>query len=183
MNPKNIWFTSDTHFGHRAVIGFCERPWDNVDDMNEAILDNINSTVKKGDFLWHLGDLSMRINKVKVAELSSRIRCAQKNLILGNHDNWPTRWYMENGWTWASRYPIIMMDFLLLSHSQQFLSPTSTFVNLHGHCHNALPHRPNKQYFNLCVEVTDYKPVNLEYILDSIKKDGGEINYGRKNEN
>lgn len=32
-----IWFTSDLHLGHRAVINFQDRPFGTVEEMNEAI--------------------------------------------------------------------------------------------------------------------------------------------------
>ena len=38
-----IWFTSDTHFGHANVLKFSERPWDDIDDMNYALIENINA--------------------------------------------------------------------------------------------------------------------------------------------
>ena len=31
-----IYFIADTHFGHENVIWMCERPYANIDEMNEA---------------------------------------------------------------------------------------------------------------------------------------------------
>ena len=33
---KKLFFTSDHHFGHANIIKFCNRPFQNVDEMNEA---------------------------------------------------------------------------------------------------------------------------------------------------
>lgn len=46
MNNKNqydssrLFFTSDTHFYHANIIRFCERPFRNVEEMNETLIAN-----------------------------------------------------------------------------------------------------------------------------------------------
>ena len=35
-----IFFTSDTHFGHKNILDFCERPFQNTDEMDEHIIAN-----------------------------------------------------------------------------------------------------------------------------------------------
>ena len=45
-----IWFTSDLHLGHRAVINFQDRPFGTVEEMNEALIKNWNFLVAKNDF-------------------------------------------------------------------------------------------------------------------------------------
>ena len=37
-----IWFTSDLHLNHRAVVGMCERPFESVEEMNEVLIRNFN---------------------------------------------------------------------------------------------------------------------------------------------
>lgn len=81
-----IYFTSDLHLGHDGAIAFTHRPFSNVEEMNEALLRNINETVDPSDELWILGDFSFRISREKVRELRSRIRCRHVHLICGNHD-------------------------------------------------------------------------------------------------
>ena len=57
-----IWFTSDLHLGHVNVLQFQNRPFADIDEMNEALIANINAKVKKNDELWILGDFSFRIS-------------------------------------------------------------------------------------------------------------------------
>ena len=35
---ENVWFTSDTHFGHAKIIEYCDRPFANVQEMNKKLI-------------------------------------------------------------------------------------------------------------------------------------------------
>ena len=80
-----IYFSSDLHLGHRSVIGFQNRPFENVEEMDNGIIHNFNSVVHRDDILYILGDLSYRIPESQANELIKRIN-GRKILIRGNHD-------------------------------------------------------------------------------------------------
>lgn len=81
---KKIWFSSDLHFGHKNIIKYCNRPWDNVEDMNQGILDNWNSVVSPNDDVYILGDVCMgKLNEN--IPLVSKLN-GNKYLVAGNHD-------------------------------------------------------------------------------------------------
>lgn len=46
-----IWLISDTHFGHENIIGYCGRPFANAAEMDEAMIERWNATVKPSDKL------------------------------------------------------------------------------------------------------------------------------------
>lgn len=80
----DIFFTSDQHYGHKNIIKYANRPFADVEEMNEALIANHNATVRKTDTVWMLGDFAfLRPDRMK--SILYRLN-GQKNLILGNHD-------------------------------------------------------------------------------------------------
>lgn len=89
----SIFFTADTHFYHDNIRRHCNRPWDNLDDMNDALVENWNNKVSRRDEVWVVGDWAMIKNSydpsVPRMKLYRRLRQrlnGKIHLILGNHD-------------------------------------------------------------------------------------------------
>lgn len=88
-----IYFTSDTHYNHTNLVKGVStweskeecRNFNDVDEMNNTIVDNINKVVLKNDTLYHLGDWSFG-NRNNIWVLRKRLNCDNIHLILGNHD-------------------------------------------------------------------------------------------------
>lgn len=80
--------SSDEHFGHRNIIGYCDRPFATVEEMDDALETLWNETVRPHHVVWVLGDVAMgRLEQSlsRIARLHGR-----KHLIAGNHDRcWP----------------------------------------------------------------------------------------------
>ena len=39
------FFIADPHFGHERIIQICERPFENVEDMNKQLIEKWNNKV------------------------------------------------------------------------------------------------------------------------------------------
>ena len=52
-----VWFTSDLHFWHKNICKYCNRPFETMEEMNQALIDNWNSVVKEDDTVFVLGDM------------------------------------------------------------------------------------------------------------------------------
>lgn len=82
------FFTSDLHLNHKNILKYTPRPWPTVDEMNEAIVANINSVLSKRDELYIIGDFAFDrhgywLNAIK----------GKKILVLGSHDKMNTEYY------------------------------------------------------------------------------------------
>lgn len=139
------WVTSDTHFGHEKIIGFCNRPFKSVAEMNEAMVDTWNAIVKPGHDVYHLGDFSFEKDP---APIFSRLN-GQKHLIVGNHD---ANRKAVMGLPWASVHYIktlrwaggraVMCHFPMESWEGMHRGR----LMLHGHCHGSLNRRMPKRF-------------------------------------
>jgi calcineurin-like phosphoesterase family protein len=138
--------------------------------MNEVLVKNWNNTVSKDDIVYHLGDVAFGDNK-NVKNFVQRLQ-GRKMLILGNHDRYKPTEYMNMGFEWASRFPIIFNGFYILSHEPIFLEANSPMANLYGHLHQNNYQSPNLNYYNCCVEQHDYKPVDFDEIVKHFQEIG-----------
>ena len=82
---SEIWFTADTHFGHRNIIRLCERPFSSLEEMDETLIHNWNSRVGNNDEIYVVGDFSYR-GDVGLKATFNRLK-GKKHLVVGNHDS------------------------------------------------------------------------------------------------
>lgn len=80
----NIFFTADHHFNHKRIIEYSSRPFKDVDEMNEVLIQKWNSKVKAEDTVYHLGDFAL-------GHIEDQLRVLKRlngniNFILGSHD-------------------------------------------------------------------------------------------------
>ena len=81
-----IFYTSDSHHGHRSILNLCNRPYASVEEMDESLIANWNSVVQPTDDVWMLGDFAYRQKKGSLGAIFGRLN-GTKRLIIGNHDN------------------------------------------------------------------------------------------------
>lgn len=189
-----MWLMSDPHFFHKNVIGMCNRPFKNVEEMNNALIENINRRVRKKDHLLIAGDFSfagMEATKDIVSKING-----YKIFVKGNHDRKANR-LLELGFD-----DVIENDFIRIGNHRVLVShfpyhPISTYEKnekeevkcdfsfendrrylhkrilddgktwlIHGHCHNAWKQKGRQ--INIGVDVWNYAPVHHEKILELI---------------
>lgn len=166
---NQTWFISDTHFGHKNIITYCNRPFAGLPEMDQCMIDRWNSVVKPNDTVWHLGDFAFRgqqyINLI-LNQLNGRIK-----LIKGNHDGLSNSTYRGMGFVEVYDYPIVLNEFMVLSHEPMPFVPSPTMINLYGHVHDSPMFETwGKQCACMCVERHNYKPVSLEEIAAHFKE-------------
>ena len=185
-SKHSVWITSDTHFGHRNIIKYCNRPWNHGKDedgsiivtdedvlaMDNEIIKRWNSVVKDSDIVWHLGDFALGGKEVAervFPQLNGKI-----NLVMGNHDHWKLKWYYDLGFNRVYDRKVIINDFVILSHAPlMFLNENCPFFNVFGHVHDSSAYQTwTKTGCCVCVERHDYTPVSFE----ELKKKYNEMN-------
>lgn len=182
-----IYFTSDLHFNHANVIKHCNRPFNDVEHMNESLIENWNSVVKEKDSIYILGDFCLKGNPFYFLD---RLQ-GRKYLIFGNHDKKYRARYRDSGFfDWCKDY------FELQISGDHFLRGKKLIVfchyamrvwnkshygswHLYGHSHGSL--KSHGLSLDVGVDCWDHKPVSLEQIeqkmetLDPVAVDHHEV--------
>jgi calcineurin-like phosphoesterase family protein len=168
---RNVWVTSDTHLNHRKMTEAVPgqepyRPFDTVDQMNEAIIENWNSCVKPGDSIMHAGDVLFQpsISEPLLAKLQGK-----KHLCLGNHDIITSRSYLQNYFFDINLWFTNTKERFTVAHMPLAVSLLrgKSIVQVHGHNHKG--REANPRYMNVCVENWGYKPVHLDEVLKRVR--------------
>ena len=83
------YYISDLHFSHKNILQFDQRPWDNLDDMKQALINNWNSVATNADHVYHIGDFCWG----KTPEWIEILKQLKGNIhiIQGNHDIGPSK--------------------------------------------------------------------------------------------
>ena len=160
----DIWVTSDTHFNHANILKFDRARGDDfssVEEMNETIVDRWNSVVKKGDKVYHLGDVFFG-PKADFQALWPRLN-GSKRLVVGNHDD--IKWLSAGGffkkvfmWRSLKNFGLVLTHVPMESSCIDRVGTSG--INVHGHIHRKPT--PTERHLCVCVEQTDYTPVNIE---------------------
>lgn len=169
-----IFLTSDTHYHHSNILKFMDSQgvpvrggFETVEEMNEAMFDGWNETIRENDTVYHLGDLAM--GPYKSSDFAERFRSlpGKKYLIVGNHDD--IKWCVK-----SKIFKEVMMwrkfkdQKILLSHVPLDVSSLKTYddgskmLNYHGHIHQMKS--PTPQHRCVCVEWTNYKPIHIDEV-------------------
>jgi len=195
----SVWLVSDTHFGHAGVCRFTRsdgvtklRPWDNPEEMDEAMVAAWNDRVRPNDKVYHLGDCVINRRALKtLARLNG-----DKVLIRGNHDIFPDVEYREY---FRELRAYHVMNGMILSHIPVHAESLGRFgVNIHGHLHANRVRKArgvdartgevlysdviDPRYHCVCVEQTpDFAPILFEDVIKRIEAEGGVVGFQNGN--
>jgi calcineurin-like phosphoesterase family protein len=167
MVNLDTWIVSDTHFGHKNIVKYCNRPMDHNEIMKREWL----KAIKPGEPVLHLGDVSVWYGPDmddwhrKVSLLPG-----EKLLIKGNHDKLKPKVWEYLGF---KMIPEFIQEFdgqrVLFSHYPDDSRIGAWDINIHGHIHNngldPVLAASKRRYINVSMEMMDYKPVRLGDIL------------------
>ncbi len=153
---------ADTHFGHKGVCNFTNskgkkiRPWDNTEEMDEALIKNWNEIVKENDKVFLLGDAVINRKAIPtLGRLNGNI-----TLVGGNHDTFRLEEYLP--YFKDIKGCVIYKDYIL-THVPVHPSQKYRFKgNIHGHLHH---NKVLQNVFNIDDGIDEwYKCVSVEQI-------------------
>ena len=158
------YFIADTHFNHKNIIKYCNRPFEDSKEMNEYIINRWNSIVSENDIVYHLGDVGFGSTE-ELRKLVGRLN-GTKILIRGNHD------YKRgiNGWKEVGFSEVykkrLVLGNLILTHEP--IEAGENYINVFGHIHDKLLDERFNKSNHICVscDVIDYTPINIQTIVN-----------------
>lgn len=160
------YITADTHFGHKAIIRYSARPFQSVDEMDDAMVRAWNSKVPSGAVVYHLGDLSFHSSGHTIGlirRLNGTIR-----LVRGNHDRVKPEVAVHLDWVrdlYEPKLPdgrrLVMCHYPMLSWRGSHRGN----VHVHGHCHGSLMVHSTSRV-DVGVDTTeDYAPLSYDELM------------------
>ncbi|MBK3402633.1 metallophosphoesterase [Methylorubrum populi] len=162
-----IWFTADHHFGHANIIRHCGRPFTDVKEMDEFLIERWNDVVGAHDEVWHLGDFAYRCGPRRMAEIFGCLRGKALHLVRGNHDR---KHVLALPWTSVQPYAEIRLQerMIVLFHYplREWNNSRRGSWSLHGHTHGKLPRAGAS--CDVGVDAWDLRPAACEEIATRI---------------
>jgi calcineurin-like phosphoesterase family protein len=181
-----IYFTSDLHIGHDKDFIYKPRGFNDVFEMDNAIIKNFNEVLKYDDTLYILGDIVMggeQFHKEWNRVLNS-LPCAEVYYIIGNHDTENKCEYYDKvclfqSLGYAALLKVKKYISIYLSH---YPTITENFdddktkhytINLFGHTHSKDKFYNNNRFmYNVAVDAHNCYPVEINQIFEDIKNKG-----------
>lgn len=161
---SNVFFISDLHIGHRSILNFepLFRKGRDVDEHNLWLVQQWNSVVtSKRDVVYVLGDVVFGVDNFRWLHMLN----GQKHLIMGNHDTYDLRHYLEHFRIHPGLYGY---KGYWLSHAPIHEDELRGRQNIHGHVHSQSiqdryrANRVDKRYINASVETCAGVPIAME---------------------
>ena len=161
--PEDIdpWVWSDQHLGHANIIEYCNRPFRDVAEMDEAFFSAWEAHVGPEDWVVFVGDLAMgRALNEGTFERVHGLPGKRKILVPGNHDV-----TAKGGVLRVEGFDAIYAMLFAKGEPQLVFTHVPLqevpegWVNIHGHTHD----RPatDTPHINVSVEQLYFAPVLL----------------------
>lgn len=184
VRKNNIFFTSDTHWFHPAILPLTNRPFKDSQEMTDSLIRNWNSVVPPDGTVFHLGDFAMTGNIGSVKAILDKLN-GDKILIFGNHDiqNKFERDAIKNLFADTFYYLDLHVEDEEMEGGEQRLFlchyPMSSWAgkqrgswNLFGHIHSRYDDPKNALYnpagYDVGVDANNYTPVSYDHICKVI---------------
>lgn len=170
-----IFFTSDSHFGHANIIRYAGRPFNNVNEMDQVLIDNWNSVVTNKDIVYHLGDFSFGPAPLYLNQLNGT-----KYFVRGNHEKPLINAIGNKDIPYIRHLKIESYPQIVLCHYAMKVWDKSHFDSWHlyGHSHGTLEN--DGKSFDVGVDCHNFTPISVEQIAKIMDSRPDNFNYIKK---
>jgi calcineurin-like phosphoesterase family protein len=182
---------ADPHFGHAHILTAAQRPWVSIDKMDADLVKLYNSVVKPDDVVYWVGDVTLKspekwqwLRRIVMKMNGTKI------LVFGNHDDWHWDLYLKAGFQSCHTYLEIQAPITItippeetprkgathrvsMCHDPAWAQDKSKLW-ICGHLHNCAFTAPYHIAI-VSVELTEYKPVLIQDIVDGLRPGEGVI--------
>lgn len=173
-----IYVTGDEHFSHHYILTYENRPYKNMNLMEQGIIDKHNQIVKPNDKVIHVGDFIPFLGPDRKHYFTKIMKKYQghgiHHLVLGNHDEAPFEFYLNIGFVSvhsAMWFNYKGFRFVVVHDPAKYIAipKKENQIILCGHIHSLF--KIIKNVINVGVDVWDYKPVSLDNIIKYFQGD------------
>jgi len=169
------FFTADLHFGHKGILEYSNRPFEDITEMNRTLISNWNSRVSNEDHVYIVGDLYY--GGRDAAGQDEAISIVKKlngilHLVAGNHD-FPYLKNMEYHYLFADvdqiRYlkhegeEIFLCHYPLAEWSGYFRGSWHVYGHVHNHKGAVYSYmKEQEKALNAGVDICGFMPVTFQ---------------------
>lgn len=185
FDKDKLFFTSDTHFFHRNIIKYCNRPFENTDEMNKTLVENWNRVVPKDGIVFHLGDVSLTATPKALNDLLHSLN-GEKYLIIGNHEKDALgKEYVREHWkgiydiaeifvpdeeiTYGEQH-IVMCHYPMIVWNASHRGSWGLFGHVHGGLSNKGEIKHSPLAMDVGVDCHNYSPISYQQVKEQITK-------------
>ncbi len=167
------YYFADSHLGHANIIRMNNRPFSNIDEMNQTIINNWNQVVSNNDDIYIVGDLFYKGgDPVPVLKQLK----GKKHLIIGNHDGAllknpaAKRFFVEIEHIvtiWEDKQMIVLCHYPMIEWNGYFRDS----IHLYGHIHNNTKNdtyqimKNRKNAYNVGADILGFTPRTLKEVI------------------
>lgn len=161
FDPSEVFFTADTHFGHKGILQYCNRNFSSIEEHDEFIINSWNSRVKNYHTVFHMGDFSF-YNIEKAERILQRLN-GKIFLVSGAHDKYKQVSRLSFKGIFDILQILVGDTKIVLSH-YPFYDWNGRHVgtwNIHGSTHGSYIPNVNLNQKDVGVDVVGYSPISF----------------------
>lgn len=171
---QQVWFTSDWHIQHKNLVSGTSswndksgcRDFASLEEMENVIVSNYNSVVRKDDIVFNLGDVLFG-DKTYLPKFLDRLNCRNIYLLRGNHDTYFQK-FPEYHKLFLGVYDYLEViirrgcknkrnrNFVLFHYPIASWNNITESLMCHGHSHGTFPDDKNLRRLDVGVDVDLY---------------------------